>query len=233
MPDYRARPFDLKVDDEAANAALKVALFKASAGDEGRVNVSGGAETLTFEYKDASGLSARKAFTFEPSGFIVRVAVDVEAGGKALNPTVLWGLGLGDQVPGMAASSYVQVPQGIIVRGDTVQRLAPGDLDQQPVREGDVTAAGVDTQYFIVMAMPSRTLRAEYRRATMPAPAGADPKNAAHLVGFGVRQAQSMSDVKFFVGRRTSTCSRPSTAGSCASSTSGSSTSWPCRCCAR
>ena len=56
MPDYRARPFDLKVDDEAANAALKVALFKASAGDEGRVNVSGGAETLTFEYKDASGL---------------------------------------------------------------------------------------------------------------------------------------------------------------------------------
>jgi len=97
MPDYRARPFDLKVDDEAANAALKVALFKASAGDAGRVNVSSGAETLTFEYKDASGLSARKAFTFEPTGFIVRVAVDVEAGGKALNPTVLWGLGLGDQ----------------------------------------------------------------------------------------------------------------------------------------
>jgi YidC/Oxa1 family membrane protein insertase len=200
MPDYRARPFDLRVDDEAANAALKVVLFKTSAGDEGRVNVSGGAETLTFEYKDASGLSARKAFTFEPTGFIVRVAVDVEAGGKALNPTVLWGLGLGDQVPGAASNSYIQMPQGIIVRGDKVQRLAPTELDSQPVWEGDVTAAGVDTQYFIVMAMPSRMLRTEYWRGTMPAPAGVDPRNAAHLVGFGVRQAQSMSDVKFFVG---------------------------------
>jgi YidC/Oxa1 family membrane protein insertase len=200
MPDYRARPFDLRVDDETANAALKVALFKTSAGDEGRVNVSGGAETLTFEYKDASGLSARKAFTFEPTGFIVRVAVDVEAGGKALNPTVLWGLGLGDQVPGAASNSYIQMPQGIIVRGDKVQRLAPTELDSQPVREGDVTAAGVDTQYFIVMAMPSRMLRTEYWRGIVPAPAGVDPRNAAHLVGFGVRQAQSMSDVKFFVG---------------------------------
>jgi len=200
MPDYRARPFDLKVDDEAANAALKVALFKTSAGDSERVDASRRAETLTFEYKDAAGLSARKAFTFEPTGFIVRVTVDVEAGGKALNPTVLWGLGLGDQLPGAAASSYVQAAEGIIVRGDKVQRLAPSDLDSQPVREGQVTAAGVDTQYFIAMALPSRVLRTEYWRATMPAPAGADPKNAAHLVGFGVRQAQSMSDVKFFVG---------------------------------
>ena len=200
MPDYRARPFDLKVDDAAANAALKVALFKASAGDEGRVDVARQAETLTFDYKDASGLSARKAFTFEPTGFIVRVAVDVEAGGKTLNPTVLWGLGLGDQLPGAAGSRYVQKAEGIIVRGDKVQRLAPGELDRQPIQEGDVTAAGVDTQYFIVLAMPSRMLRTEYWRATMPAPAGADPKNAADLVGFGVRQAQSMSNVKFFVG---------------------------------
>jgi YidC/Oxa1 family membrane protein insertase len=200
MPDYRARPFDLKVDDETANAALKVALFKASAGDEGRVDVSGGAETLTFEYKDASGLSARKAFTFEPTGFIVRVTVDVAAGGKALNPTVLWGLGLGDQVPGAVASRYVQAVEGVIVRGDKVQRLAPTALDQQPVQEGVVTAAGVDTQYFIAMALPSRTLRTEYWRATMPAPAGVDPTNAAHLIGFGVRQAESMSNVKFYVG---------------------------------
>jgi YidC/Oxa1 family membrane protein insertase len=200
LPDYRARPFELKVDDPSANAALKRALFKASAGDQGLVDVSGRAETLTFEYKDASGLSARKAFTFEPTGFIVRVAVDVEAAGKTLNPTVLWGLGLGDQIPGKAGSAYTQKPQGIIVRGDKVQRLAPGDLDRQPVQEGAVTAAGVDTQYFIAIAMPARILRTEYWRGDMPAPAGADAKNPAQLVGFGVRQAQSMSDVKFFVG---------------------------------
>jgi YidC/Oxa1 family membrane protein insertase len=200
MPDYRARPFDLKVDDEAANAALKTALFKASSGDAGRVDVADRAETLTFEYKDAAGLSARKAFTFQPAGYFVGVAVDVEAGGRTLNPTVLWGLGLGDQIPGAAASRYVQSAEGIIVRGDKVQRLSATELDRQPVQEGEVTAAGVDTHYFIVMAMPSRTLRTEYWRATMPPPAGADPKNAAHLVGFGVRQAQSMSNVKFFVG---------------------------------
>ena len=205
MPDYRARPFDLKVDDAAANAALKLALFKASADDSGRLNVAGRAETLTFEYKDASGLSARKAFTFEPAGFVVGVEVDVEAGGKPLNPTVLWGLGLGDQIPGTASSSYTQKAEGIIVRGDKVQRLAPGDLDRQPIQEGNVTAAGVDTQYFIALAIPSRTLRTEYWRGDMPAPASADPKDPApkdpaQLVGFGVRQAQSMSNVKFFVG---------------------------------
>jgi YidC/Oxa1 family membrane protein insertase len=200
LPPYRARPFDLKVDDAAATETLKTALFRPSAGIAGPVAVAGRPETLTFEYQDASGLSARKEFTFEPDGYIVRVAVTVEAGGRSLNPTVLWGLGLGDQKPGAAASSYVQKAEGIIVRGDKVQRLAAGELDTQPVQEGDVTAAGVDTHYFIVIAMPTRTLRTEYWRGIIPAPAGMDPKQSADLVGFGVRQAQSMSNVKFFVG---------------------------------
>jgi YidC/Oxa1 family membrane protein insertase len=200
LPPYRARPFELKVDDAAATETLRAALFQASAGSAGAVVVGARPQTLTFEYKDVAGLSARKEFTFEPDGYVVRVNATVETGGRSLNPTVLWGLGLGDQKPGAAASSYVQKAEGIIVRGDKVQRLGAADLDRQPVQEGIVTAAGVDTHYFIVLAMPARMLRTEYWRGIIPAPAGMDPKKSADLVGFGVRQAQSMSDVKFFVG---------------------------------
>jgi YidC/Oxa1 family membrane protein insertase len=198
LPADRALPFDLRLDDAAASATLKTALFQASA--TGAIDVARGPETLVFDYKDASGLSARKEFTFEPGGYVVRVSVDVQAGGRSLNPTVLWGLGLGDQIPGADASRYSQKPEAILVRGDKVQRIAATDLDKQPVQEGEVTAAGVDTHYFIALAMPARMLRVEYWRAVLPAPAGVDPKKGTELVGFGVRQAQSMSNVKFFVG---------------------------------
>ena len=110
------------------------------------------------------------------------------------------GPGLGDQIPGADASRYVQKPEAIIVRGDKVQRIGAGDIFKQPVQEGEFTAAGVDDQYFIAMAMPQRMMRVEYAHVVLPAPAGADPKKTTDLVAFGVRQAQSMSDVGFFFG---------------------------------
>jgi YidC/Oxa1 family membrane protein insertase len=94
------KPFDLKVDDDGATARLREALFLVSGGAGEQVDVTQSAQTLVFEYKDASGLSARKAFTFEPNTYTVKVTAQVAIGDRALNPTVLWGPGLGDQVPG-------------------------------------------------------------------------------------------------------------------------------------
>lgn len=194
------RPFDLKVDDAAATARMRDALFQVTGGSTDRVDVVALPQTIVFEYKDASGLAVRKAFSFEPASYVVKLTADVTVGDRALNPTVMWGPGLGDQVPGAESSRYVQKPEAIIVRGDKVQRIVAGNLFKEPVQEGQMTAAGVDDQYFIAMAMPQRVSRVEYTHVVLPAPAGVDPKRTTELVAFGVRQAQSMSDVGFFFG---------------------------------
>jgi YidC/Oxa1 family membrane protein insertase len=194
------RPFDLKVDDAAATARLRDALFQVTSGSSDVVDATAQPQTIVFEYKDAAGLAVRKSFSFAPGSYVVRVSADVTLGDRALNPTVLWGPALGDQVPGADASRYVQKPEAIIVRGDKVQRVGAGDIAKQPIQEGPLTAAGVDDQYFIAMAMPSRMIRVEYAHVVLPAPPGVDAKKTTDLVAFGVRQAQSMSDVGFFFG---------------------------------
>ena len=88
-----------------------------------------------------------------------------------------------------------------------MQRIAATSFAKQPVEEGDFSAAGIDDQYFVAMALPKRMVRVDYSRVlfTLPEPAGeasnaAAPPKVADLVTFGVRQAQSMSDLAFFFG---------------------------------
>ena len=195
-----ARPFDLMVDDPAATARLKDALFQVSGGTPGTVDATRQGQTIVFDYADGSGLKAHKIFTFEPATYTVRVTAQVEVDGRTMNPTVLWGPGLGDQVPGADSSRYVQKPEAIIVRGDKVQRIAAGSIAKESVQEGDFSAAGVDDQYFIAMALPTRMVRVDYSEVVLPAPPGADPKKTTDLVAFGVRQAKSMTDLAFFFG---------------------------------
>jgi YidC/Oxa1 family membrane protein insertase len=199
IPADQVHPFDLMVDDPGATARLKDALFRVSGDGALSVDASRGGQTIVFDYQDGSGLKAHKAFTFEPAGYIVRLTAQVQVGGREMNPTVLWGPGLGDQVPGADTSRYVQKPEAIIVRGNKVQRVAGTSV--LPGQEyWSETAAGVDDQYFIAMVLPKRMVRLDYSRFVLPAPAGADPKKTTDLVAFGVRQTQSMSDAAFFFG---------------------------------
>ena len=130
-----------------------------------------GAQTIVFDFEDGFGLKAHKAFTFEPAGYIVRVTADVQVGDRTMNPTVLWGAGLGDQVPGAETSRYIQKPEAIVVRGSKVQRIAATEFVKQPVQEGDFSAAGIDDQYFIAMALPKRMVRVDYSRVMFTLPA--------------------------------------------------------------
>ena len=194
------RPFDLKVDDPAVTSRLMDALFQVSNAAGSAVDAMRESATLVFEYKDSSGLAVMKSFTFEPATYTVKLTAQVQVGDRSLNPTVLWGPALGDQIPGADSSRYVQKPEAIIVRGDKVQRVAATDLATHPVQEGEFTAAGVDDQYFIAMALPKRMVRVDYAHVVLPAPAGQDPKKTTDLVAFGVRQAQSLTDLTFFFG---------------------------------
>ena len=69
----------------------------------------------------------------QKSAGTVRVTADVQVGGRIMNPTVLWGAGLGDQVPGAETSRYIQRPAGIVVRGSKVQRIVATEFIKQPV----------------------------------------------------------------------------------------------------
>ena len=194
------RPFELQVDDPAATARIKGALFQLSSGSDERIDATQQPQTVVFEYKDAGGLSVRKAFTFEPNSYVVKLSAEVNVGDRSLNPTVLWGPAIGDQIPGADSSRYVQKPEAIVMRGEKVQRIGAPQVSKDPVQEGDFAAAGVDDQYFIAMALPKRMLRVEYSHVVVPAPAGVDAKKTTDLVAFGVRHAQSMTDVGFFFG---------------------------------
>ena len=198
MPPNTSLPFELKVDDETATARLREALFQPSV--QGPVDATRREQRIAFEFKDASGLYARKEFVFQPGSFIVSFSAQVLVGDRSLNPTVLWGPGIGDVVSNAKSTSYSQKPQGILVRGDKVQRLATKDVSAQPVHEGNMTGAGVDDLYFIAMALPPKLLRVEYQPVSVPAPAGQDAKNARDYMAYGVRQQGSAENVKFFFG---------------------------------
>ncbi len=199
LPGDPARPFELRVDDEGVNARLRGALFRpGESARGGHVDATKSAQTVTFEYRDAAGLDVRKVFTFEPATYIVGFDAGVTAGGRALNPTVLWGPGLGDLRPG--GSSYEQKPQGMVFRPSDVDRVDAGEVTGgQTVHEGPFQAAGVDDLYFITLALPVRPMRVQYESVVVPA-ADNNPKHALPYMAWSVRQAQSPAGLRFYVG---------------------------------
>ena len=188
------RMFDLKVDDESATQRLAAALFATSAG--GQLDGRRGEVTLTFEFADTGGLSAKKVFTFKPDSYAVDVRADVNLGDRALNPTVQLGAGLGDMGVEAAGNSYVQPAGGIVHQDGKVRRIAVKELGSQPVQEGIYRYAGIDDHYFLSVVMPGRVSRIEYRPVPVAAPNG----KPFSYVEWGVRLARQADEVKLYLG---------------------------------
>ena len=86
VPAGTAEPFTLSADDPAVATTLSQALYKPSATE---VVVASAPATLTFEYQDASGLSARKDFTFSPdTPYVVTLLATVKQGDRGIVPTI-------------------------------------------------------------------------------------------------------------------------------------------------
>ena len=142
-------PFSLDVGDEALTKRLNAALFKPSADaitiPEDADNVS-----LVFEYRDASGLSARKEYVLKPKSepYVVRFSATVENGGRALNPTVLWGPAIGSG-ENLESSRYYTPPRAVYFAGGKVTRVNPDKIAGQPVPESGLPFAGVEDHYFL------------------------------------------------------------------------------------
>src|SRR5262245_16341717 len=84
-------PFTLRTMNAALDATLNDALYAA-----GETGGSNGPIDLRFEYRDSAGVHAVKQFHFDPRSFIVTAAMDVAAGDDRIEPTIAWGLAVGD-----------------------------------------------------------------------------------------------------------------------------------------
>lgn len=145
-----AKPFALVVDEPASNHTLSQALFKPNTYS---LNASSAPGRLTFEYSDASGLTARKEFSFAPDRpYVIEFSASVSKGGKPLTPTILWGPALGTGVVS-SGMTYAPSPQPIFYRDRDVTRVSFSDVSKHQTVDGALDFAGVDDHYFLSAAL--------------------------------------------------------------------------------
>jgi len=173
LPADQPTPFALRVEDEAITGRLSTALYRVSGDSAGRVDARTNEAGVVFEFEDASGLRARKELRFEPHTYIVRFSAAVAIGDRMLNPTVLWGPGLGDigAVTGGGSfftGNYVQPPQAIYHRDGDVERIAATGIAAQATHEGQFRFAGIDDHYFLAAAVNPGQARLEFVPAPQP-----------------------------------------------------------------
>ncbi len=196
LPSNFSRPFTLATEEPVVSATLASALYQPSATS---LTLGKAPGTLSFEYRDASGLSARKAFHFQPEGKPFNLTVDAEINvGGAARPVVLkWGpaLGLGYKPDG-SRSVPVDAIQQI---DDGPERLQASALEKQPHYEGTFRYIGVEEQYFLSVARPgSQNVQVDFQPVTLPVPN--DPKNRTRaFVQYTIRLPGAAS-VPFFLG---------------------------------
>ena len=201
LPADQPAPFSLRVEDEEVTRRLNTALYRVSGDTPGRIDARASEGRVVFEFEDASGFRARKEFRFEPTNYIVRFSAEVSRGGSPLNPTVLWGPGLGDIGATSGGGSfftgnYIQPPQAIYHRAGDVERITAADIPQQAVHEGPFRFAGIDDHYFIATAVNPGQARLEFRPVLLPGPAETQRQFLAQSFTF----PQPPQDVRFFYG---------------------------------
>jgi YidC/Oxa1 family membrane protein insertase len=161
------KPFTLATDDAALSAVLSRAVFEPS---ETALSLGSSAGTLTFSYRDASGLNARKTFHFQPDGrqFLVNVQASVDVAGASRRAVLAWGpaLGLGYNPNG----GSLIIARAILYRDGSVERLDLADLAEQGSYEGALRYAGVEDHYFLSAVVPGdgKTIAVEFEPLTIP-----------------------------------------------------------------
>jgi YidC/Oxa1 family membrane protein insertase len=201
VPPDQPRPFSLAVDEESISGRLNTTLYQVSGAPTGRLEATTQPGKLAFEYRDVAGLHVVKEFEFEPDSYVVRFSATVSNAGKPLNPTVLWGPGLGDEGARTAGGSYfsgnyVQPPQAIYHRDGSVERHTASDLAEMPVHEGQFRFAGIDDHYFIAAVVAPGEARFEFHPVLVPRP----DQSEERFLSQSVRLPQAPVGIRFFVG---------------------------------
>ena len=202
VPANRPKPFSLKLEDASKSARLNSALFASTA--SGTLDATSAPVTIAFEYQDAGGLHARKQFVIEPNSYVVTLTTQVTDGGRAVNPFVQWGPGLGDVIATGGGSMFMPLrkSEAIFSVADDVERIQAADLMTTPRYKGVYEFAGVDTHYFISAAVKPGNAELEYYPVQVPSTT-ADAALTRDYVGFDIRvqpAATGATTTRFFVG---------------------------------
>ncbi len=189
-------PFTLATDDPGVSNTLASSAFTPNAD---ALTVTAGTRTLQFELKDASGIEARKTFTFSASQpYSVGVTAAVTRGGQSLPITVEWGPAIGSGIV-QKSRTYNPPSQPIVYQDGTVSRVSVDKIPAQPVYEGAFKFVGVDDHYFLAALVKPKqqTVRVAYQPLVVPIPG--DP-NGAHYVSWSARFPLAPKDETYFFG---------------------------------
>ena len=196
------RPFTITTDNDAVTAALASAVYESSAPG---LSLDKSPGTLTFQYRDANGVNARKTFNFQPADnpYVLNVEVSVDHGGAPKPVTINFGPAIG---LGYDPSGATRWPEKAVQHIDgSVTRLAASDVQAQSSYQGAVRFAGVEEHYFVVAALPKAATSSHlsYSAVTLPVPNRTDIQRT--FIGFAVQPnpgtapGQSVQ-VPFFLG---------------------------------
>ena len=209
VPADQPKPMSLRLDDAAKSARLNSALFAVVGADTAplaavpaTLDAKSAPVTLSFEYQDAAGLHARKQLRIEPNSYVVTITTQVTDGGKPVNPFIQWGPGLGDVVATGGGSMFIALrkSEAIYSIDDDVERVQAADLITTPRHQGTYEFAGVDTHYFISVAVKPGLSELEYHPLPVKT---ADPALTRDYVGYDIRvrpATDGATTARFFVG---------------------------------
>jgi len=199
VPPNAAKPFSLKLADAAESERVNTALYSVQAGTPDTISATTTPAAVIFEYQDASGLHVRKQFRLDPNSYIVEFIPTVMNGEQAVNPTIQWGPGLGDALA-LAAGGNARRAEAIFeITGKSPTRVAAGKLTPTPHYQGVYEFAGVDTHYFIAVAIKPGAAELDYHPVSVPV-AGATPPISRDYIGYDIHYQQPVKAARFFVG---------------------------------
>jgi len=200
LPVSQPRPFTLRLGEDKRTTLVNSALFRTSA--SGDLDGRQAPVSLTFDYEDASGFLAHKAFRIEPHSYVITFSIAVKDGQAELNPVVQWGPGLGDTTFVVGQNSrfgtYLQHAQGILYADGSVMRLPEAKVLSQPTWQGNYPFAGIDDHYFIASLVRPGTARVTYQPAKVPVPG--QPEHLRELMAFDVLFSTPPKDQRVFYG---------------------------------
>jgi YidC/Oxa1 family membrane protein insertase len=202
LPANQPRPFALRLGEDKRTALVNSALFRTSG--TGDIDGSQGPVSLTFDYEDASGFRAHKAFRIEPHSYVITFSIAVKDGDAEVNPVVQWGPGLGDSlfISGQNSrfGTYLQHPQGIVYADGSVMRLPEAKALSQPTWQGDYPFAGIDDHYFIASLVRPGVARVTYQPTKVPIQIAGQGEHLRELMAFDMLFATPPKNQRVFFG---------------------------------
>jgi YidC/Oxa1 family membrane protein insertase len=194
-------PFSLAGD---GLEGLNEALFLVENSPPSAINATASPAALTFVYETADGLAARKRFTLQPDGYIVAFSPEVRRGSQVLNPRILWGPGLGDEIArsagsgGFLSGNYVYPAAGFVHRDGKIERHAGAAAATAGTQQGAFRYAGVTDHYFATSVVdPPGTYRVDFAHVPLPGPEGSA---ARQFVSFTLAFDQPPAELRIFAG---------------------------------